>query len=755
MTLESTTTITEEPATNYQSKRRAERARDAADDIGRSAGGGVGDMIGLMMGVSEEDGVGEAADTEADNLERKYGTNDDEMFNKILRTHSDAASQVDMSTFSRNGEIYQFTTSHNSSMTNMSQIDLLAPLTSVHGECAKLKEVDPDLTSPTSSLTLLVPIMDYNSYNITTVNLRSCKQKILTPYLRLLKLTLNDDDNDDDDDDDDDDGDDACLHPRSLVVQQKETGRVGWRPFADDRYYRYWWVEFINLVYPILVLLLLLFIYAWQVGNCWWNLNARIYIKSHEHKHMHTSSSNKSALTMSEDTNLTTINKKGNVECQQNMPTYLITDILHLIMFCMGMVFFRYHGDEQVCGLLEKVFLEIESLRNRNVSNNIMVRKFRIFMGAGITWVLMTVGLQILYFWIYRSHIFITTESLSSATIWSLVVLEVIGVFMINTVSLAAVCNYVIQCEAIILFVRGISLRFLDSGQDLPKGMKQLVEIKCHLKMLNSSTGKMTSLVTFIFAAFTVIGLNTLCMNTADQADIWVYRSLFPLVWGVMLFAPLIQFNDDDDDDDDGDGDGGGGGGGGGVDDADDDNDDDDDNDNDNDDDDEDDNDEDEDEEEEEEEGEEDDDGDEEKDDDEYVDEADVEEENDDDDDDDDEDNVNDDDDNDDNDDNDDTLIHEFILVFAFLAARVNSACKRFHNDALSFAANGYKALPQAELDSYVLFTSNAKLRAKLFQIPIMAHYLVGVLVFACFLFPILFQTGVLKIKPAKKSWYS
>ncbi|XP_014777607.1 uncharacterized protein LOC106874396 [Octopus bimaculoides] len=519
MTLESTTTITEEPATNYQSK---------------------------------------AADTEADNLERKYGTNDDEMFNKILRTHSDAASQVDMSTFSRNGEIYQFTTSHNSSMTNMSQID----------------------------------IMDYNSYNITTVNLRSCKQKILTPYLRLLKL-------------------------------------VGWRPFADDRYYRYWWVEFINLVYPILVLLLLLFIYAWQVGNCWWNLNARIYIKSHEHKHMHTSSSNKSALTMSEDTNLTTINKKGNVECQQNMPTYLITDILHLIMFCMGMVFFRYHGDEQVCGLLEKVFLEIESLRNRNVSNNIMVRKFRIFMGAGITWVLMTVGLQILYFWIYRSHIFITTESLSSATIWSLVVLEVIGVFMINTVSLAAVCNYVIQCEAIILFVRGISLRFLDSGQDLPKGMKQLVEIKCHLKMLNSSTGKMTSLVTFIFAAFTVIGLNTLCMNTADQADIWVYRSLFPLVWGVMLFAPLIQ------------------------------------------------------------------------------------------------------------------------------AARVNSACKRFHNDALSFAANGYKALPQAELDSYVLFTSNAKLRAKLFQIPIMAHYLVGVLVFACFLFPILFQTGVLKIKPAKKSWYS
>ncbi|CAI9722727.1 Hypothetical predicted protein [Octopus vulgaris] len=259
MTLESTTSITEGPATNFQSK---------------------------------------AADTEADNLERKYGSNDDEMFNKILRTHSDAASQVDMSTFSRNGEIYQFTTSHNSSMTNMSQID---------------------------------------------------------------------------------------------------------------------------------------------------------------------------------------------------------------------------------------VFLEIESLRNRNVSNNVM----------------------------------------------------------------------------------------------------QLVEIKCHLKMLNSSTGKMTSLVTFIFAAFTVIGLNTLCMNTADQADIWVYRSLFPLVWGVMLFAPLIQ------------------------------------------------------------------------------------------------------------------------------AARVNSACKRFHNDALSFAANGYKALPQAELDSYVLFTSNAKLRAKLFQIPIMAHYLVGVLVFACFLFPILFQTGVLKIKPAKKSWYS
>ncbi|CAI9722726.1 Hypothetical predicted protein [Octopus vulgaris] len=221
MTLESTTSITEGPATNFQSK---------------------------------------AADTEADNLERKYGSNDDEMFNKILRTHSDAASQVDMSTFSRNGEIYQFTTSHNSSMTNMSQID---------------------------------------------------------------------------------------------------------------------------------------------------------------------------------------------------------------------------------------VFLEIESLRNRNVSNNVM----------------------------------------------------------------------------------------------------QLVEIKCHLKMLNSSTGKMTSLVTFIFAAFTVIGLNTLCMNTADQADIWVYRSLFPLVWGVMLFAPLIQ------------------------------------------------------------------------------------------------------------------------------AARVNSACKRFHNDALSFAANGYKALPQAELDSYVLFTSNAKLRVMKYEL--------------------------------------
>ncbi|XP_053403563.1 uncharacterized protein LOC123554901 [Mercenaria mercenaria] len=77
-------------------------------------------------------------------------------------------------------------------------------------------------------------------------------------------------------------------------------------------------------------------------------------------------------------------------------------------------------------------------------------------------------------------------------------------------------------------------------------------------------------------------------------------------------------------------------------------------------------------------------------------------------------------------------------------AARVNSVCNRFKKIALETRVFGYKGSSLLELDSFLNFVTHARLRAKLFHIPILPSYLISVVVLSLFVILILLQTNII-----------
>lgn len=76
--------------------------------------------------------------------------------------------------------------------------------------------------------------------------------------------------------------------------------------------------------------------------------------------------------------------------------------------------------------------------------------------------------------------------------------------------------------------------------------------------------------------------------------------------------------------------------------------------------------------------------------------------------------------------------------------ARLNSKCSKFKQIALSARVYGYHGSNRDELDSFLLFVANAKLRAKLFGISLKPSLILGTLIVISFTLIILFQTSVI-----------
>lgn len=90
-------------------------------------------------------------------------------------------------------------------------------------------------------------------------------------------------------------------------------------------------------------------------------------------------------------------------------------------------------------------------------------------------------------------------------------------------------------------------------------------------------------------------------------------------------------------------------------------------------------------------------------------------------------------------------LVWFVILAIPLLqAARVNSVCNRFKKIALETRVFGYKGSSLLELDSFLNFVTQTRLRAKLFHIPILPSYLIAVVVLSLFIILILLQTNVI-----------
>ncbi|XP_062566050.1 uncharacterized protein LOC134228416 isoform X1 [Saccostrea cucullata] len=453
-----------------------------------------------------------------------------------------------------------------------------------------------------NSSTVRVDIADIldgeESLNLTTTTLKRCKQLVLRPYWRLLMF-------------------------------------IGWRGFGRESVNfgsKRWSV--LNVVYPVCVVCLLLYTYVYEIVACQWKLDL------HKDTQVATTPTTTSPVSPEADNstaategglvtlslplikNLTSMRKIGPAErpeaCRHIITTYVIPNILHFVAYIMGMIHFRIQENEQLYAIMEKVFLQATPSYSRSASQQKMIKKLRILMAIGAIWVAITLVMQGLYEYAFNFPQLLFFQKMGKSVHWVLFSFELLGILMLNSVTLAVIANYVTHCEMVLFYIRGLALRLQEKSTELKAAMKDILFIKQNVGLLNGPVARMTALISVIFAELTIIGVCILVLNKNDSIKVWVYRSCFPLVWLFILIGPLYQ------------------------------------------------------------------------------------------------------------------------------AARVNSVSMRMKKIALEMRVFGYKNSSQLELDSFILFVSQARMKAKLFHIPILPQYLIAILVLGAFILLILFQTSVI-----------
>ncbi|OWF55327.1 uncharacterized protein LOC110461386 [Mizuhopecten yessoensis] len=377
-------------------------------------------------------------------------------------------------------------------------------------------------TTTTSCVRVDIGDMDgEESMNLTTTSLKLCKRQVLRPYWRLLMF-------------------------------------IGWRGFGRESVnsgHRGWF--YLNILYPVFIVILLLYTYVYEVVACQWKLNIHKdtqFVPTTTMLPSTIPASNTTPpfineLTFSPAESIMTLNlsklhhahAQPPEACEHIITTYVIPNVLHFIAYIMGMYHFRIQENEQLYALMEKVFLQATPLYNRSISQQKMIRKLRLFLAVGGFWVGVTLGMQGLYEWAFDFPALAFFRKTGKVAHWVLFIVELLGIMVLNSVSLAVIANYVTQCEMTLFYIRGLALRLQEKSTEIKAAMKDLFVVKQNLSLLNGPIARMTSLVAVIFAELIIIGISILVLNKNNSPKVWTYRSIFPLVWASMLICPLYQ----------------------------------------------------------------------------------------------------------------------------------------------------------------------------------------------------------------------
>ncbi|XP_025078975.1 uncharacterized protein LOC112555045 isoform X2 [Pomacea canaliculata] len=353
-----------------------------------------------------------------------------------------------------------------------------------------------------------------DSINFTTSTLRKCKHQVLKPYWGLLIF-------------------------------------IGWRVFRHDvASARHLGIHIFNFLYPCLLILLLLYTYMYEVVACEWKLNITKDTKILTTlRPVSTTTKNATNITTFATPFLTIVPAKVPTHiinhspqpCEHIITTYLIPNILHFIAYALGFYFFRIQDNEQLYAMMEKVFLQADHMQGGSSSQQRLVVKTKRFLVCGSVWVSMTLGLQVLYVWAFDFPQLAIFEAYGPVFNWTTFAIELVGRVILNSVILAVVMNYSMQCEMVMFYLRGLTLRLQEKSTDIKTAMKDILLLRQSLGLLNGTISKMTSLVLVILAELTVIGFSILAVNAYDIPKVWTYRSVFPVVWALMLGFPLFQ----------------------------------------------------------------------------------------------------------------------------------------------------------------------------------------------------------------------
>ncbi|KAJ7330667.1 hypothetical protein OS493_022282 [Desmophyllum pertusum] len=90
-------------------------------------------------------------------------------------------------------------------------------------------------------------------------------------------------------------------------------------------------------------------------------------------------------------------------------------------------------------------------------------------------------------------------------------------------------------------------------------------------------------------------------------------------------------------------------------------------------------------------------------------------------------------------------LISFIMIIFPIaIAARLTSAARQFKQKSLQIRVFGYPSASQLDLDSFVLFSHSADMKAKLLFMPVQGSFLSGVAALMVFVLLLMLQSGIL-----------
>ncbi|RMX60873.1 hypothetical protein pdam_00003470 [Pocillopora damicornis] len=90
-------------------------------------------------------------------------------------------------------------------------------------------------------------------------------------------------------------------------------------------------------------------------------------------------------------------------------------------------------------------------------------------------------------------------------------------------------------------------------------------------------------------------------------------------------------------------------------------------------------------------------------------------------------------------------LISFAIIIFPItIAARLTSAARKLKQNSLQIRVFGYPSASQLDLDSFVLFTHSAEMKAKLLFMPVQFSFLSGVVAVVVFVLLLMLQLGII-----------
>jgi len=162
-------------------------------------------------------------------------------------------------------------------------------------------------------------------------------------------------------------------------------------------------------------------------------------------------------------------------------------------------------------------------------------------------WVVLAIATAVFYNFMYDfAHTFIFGQrsidiSRDNWLNYLFFAIDIICLLISHCIHVAVVVNYLCHCELIIFYCKVIRLRLEEKSMHLLESMKRILDIGGSISQLNGAASRMMSILIISFLTRTILGLMLLFLNEVYETKMWIYRSLFTIIWFSILAFCLTQ----------------------------------------------------------------------------------------------------------------------------------------------------------------------------------------------------------------------